>query len=239
MKLVLIPSYNSGPKLYETVVGALQNWQDVWVVIDGSDDGSDLPLSHLDANGLRIIRRAVNGGKGSAILDGLRTAQECGFHDVLIMDGDGQHPVAEIPSFMTAAEQCPGAMILGIPRFDEAAPRIRVWGRKISNLLARLESGVPIGDVLFGFRVYPVQELRAVMESSRHMRGYDFDPEVVVRLSWRGVPWHHRVVPVYYFSAEEGGISHFHYLRDNLRLVAMHLRLLSLRLLQCIGVGRR
>jgi hypothetical protein len=31
---------------------------------------------------------------------------------------------------------------------------------------------------------------------------------------------------VRYFSAAEGGISHFHYLRDNLALVLLHTRLI-------------
>ncbi|MEY2341761.1 glycosyltransferase family 2 protein [Acidithiobacillus sp. IBUN Pt1247-S3] len=232
MQLVLIPSYNTGPKLYDTVVTALRYWPAIWVVIDGSNDDSDKTLLALDANGLRVIRRPENGGKGAAILDGLRLAQQYGFHDVLIMDADGQHPVTEIPSFMADAEQHPGTMILGIPHFDGSAPKIRVWGRKISNLLARWETGLPIGDVLFGFRVVPVQELLAVMEASPYMRGYDFDTESLVHLCWRGVPLRHRIVAVYYFSAEEGGISHFHYLRDNLRLAAMHLRLLVTKSLQ-------
>ena len=33
--------------------------------------------------------------------------------------------------------------------------------------------------------------------------------------------------PVKYFRAEEGGVSHFNYLRDNILLTGMHLRLFS------------
>ena len=67
--LVLIPSYNTGARLSTTVAGALAAWQPVWVVVDGSDDGSDAAL--VDAPGLRVIRRARNGGKGAAVLEGL------------------------------------------------------------------------------------------------------------------------------------------------------------------------
>ena len=38
-----------------------------------------------------------------------------------------------------------------------------------------------------------------------------FDAEAVVRLSWRGVPAVNLPAPVKYFTAEEGGVSHFHY----------------------------
>ncbi|HEY9197863.1 MAG TPA: glycosyltransferase family 2 protein, partial [Gammaproteobacteria bacterium] len=37
--LVLIPSYNPGAKVYETVRAARQHWTPVWVVVDGSTDG--------------------------------------------------------------------------------------------------------------------------------------------------------------------------------------------------------
>ncbi len=58
------------------------------------------------------------------------------------------------------------------------------------------------------------------------MRRFDFDPETVVRLSWRGVKAVNIPAPVRYFGVEEGGVSHFNYLRDNVLLTWMHARLL-------------
>ena len=51
-------------------------------------------------------------------------------------------------------------------------------------------------------------------------------PEAVVRLCWRGVPPVNLPAPVQYFSADEGGVSHFNYWRDNALLTWMHARLL-------------
>jgi glycosyltransferase involved in cell wall biosynthesis len=73
--LVLIPSYNSGPKLESTVRQALAAWSPVWVVIDGSTDGSDQFLDGLAQRSpadLRVLRQTPNSGKGSAVLHGLR-----------------------------------------------------------------------------------------------------------------------------------------------------------------------
>lgn len=222
---VLIPSYNTGARLGETVAEALRYWQPVWVVIDGSTDDSAASLPH--GPGLRVIHRKRNGGKGAAVLDGLNAAAKEGFTHVLVMDADGQHPAAEIADFMEISRNNPAAMILGAPIFDASAPRIRVVGRRISNGLARLETGRNIGDALFGFRIYPLGGLLAVMAASRHMRRYDFDTETVVRLAWRGVPVINRPAAVRYFSATEGGVSHFRYGRDNLQLAAMHMRLVA------------
>ena len=38
--LVLIPSYNPGDKVYETVRAARAQWQPVWVVVDRSTAGT-------------------------------------------------------------------------------------------------------------------------------------------------------------------------------------------------------
>ena len=227
--LVLIPSYNTGARLAGTVAEALGHWHHVWVVIDGSTDGTGEALTALSTGEprLRVIHRARNGGKGAAVLDGLHEAAAAGFSHVLVMDADGQHPAALIPAFMQLSRRNLAAMILGAPVFDHTAPRIRVIGRRVSNLLARLETLSAVADSLFGFRVYPVAPLMAAMASSRRMRRFDFDAEAVVRLSWAGVPAINRPVPVRYFSIAEGGVSHFHYVRDNLLLAAMHARLIG------------
>ncbi len=227
--LVLIPSYNSGAKLVETVAAAQAQWRPVWVVIDGSTDGSGSALEESAAPeaSRRVLTRAENGGKGAAVLDGLRAAEAAGFTHVLVMDADGQHPAASIARFMSLSQARPEAMILGIPVFDSTAPRIRVIGRRVSNSLARLETLGAIGNSLFGFRIYPIKPLRRIMEDSRFMRRFDFDVEAAVRLCWRGVPALNVPAPVRYFPKAEGGVSHFRYARDNLLLARMHLRLLA------------
>jgi hypothetical protein len=118
-------------------------------------------------------------------------------------------------------------MILGVPVFDASAPALRVRGRRISNWWANLEtlwSG--IGDSLFGFRVYPIAPLARVMGRTPFMRRFDFDPEAVVKLAWAGVPPVNRPAPVRYLRPEEGGVSHFKYVRDNALLTWMHARLM-------------
>jgi len=226
--LVLIPSYNPGEKVYETVSSARQYWNPVWVVVDGSTDDSaeGLRAMAVEDAGLRLMILPHNQGKGAAVLHGLDQATAEGFSHVLTMDSDGQHPADRIPVFMAASLAQPAAMILGVPVFDADAPSLRVKGRQISNAWADLETlWAGIGDSLFGFRVYPVEPLRQVMRRQPWMRHFDFDPEAVVRLCWRGVKPVNLPAPVRYYRADEGGVSHFNYLRDNLLLSWMHTRL--------------
>jgi len=226
--LVLIPSYNPGEKVFDTVRAAREQWAPVWVVVDGSTDGSDEQLRRMadEDPGLRVLVLPQNRGKGAAILHGITEAEAAGFTHALTMDSDGQHPAGDIPRFMTESAAHPEAMILGKPVFDADAPRLRVNGRKVSNGWANLETlWMGIGDSLFGFRVYPIEPLRRIMERTRWMRRFDFDPEAVVRLCWAGVSPINLPTPVRYFSTEEGGVSHFNYWRDNLLLTGMHTRL--------------
>ena len=227
--LVLIPSYNAGATVDATVKAARAQWSPVWVVVDGSTDGTAASLQQLAATdpGLRVWVLPQNQGKGAAVLHGLRQAAQAGYTHALTMDSDGQHPAERIPAFMRASMAQPQAMVLGRPVFDASAPLLRVRGRKVSNWWANLETlGAGVGDSLYGFRVYPIADLAAVMQGQPWMRRFDFDPEAVVRLAWRGVKPVNLDAPVKYLTVEEGGVSHFHYGRDNLLLSWMHTRLM-------------
>jgi glycosyltransferase involved in cell wall biosynthesis len=214
----------------DTVRAARAQWDPVWVIVDGSTDGSAEKLCALARTdpGLRVMLRERNGGKGAALLDGLSAAHSEGFSHALTMDADGQHPAECIRAFMSASATAPQAMILGDPVFDASAPRIRLRGRRIANWCTNVETlWAGVHDTLFGFRVYPILPLIEVMQRSRWMRRFDFDPEAVVRLAWRGVPVVNLPAPVQYFTVEQGGVSHFNYWRDNVLLTSMYLRLLA------------
>ena len=233
--LILIPSYNTGGKVLQTVWDARQIWQPVWVVVDGSTDGTAEALQALarEDAAIRVLVLPRNRGKGAAILHGLRAAEAEGYTHAMTMDADGQHPTDKIREFMAASQANPDALILGQPLFDASAPRVRVHGRKLSNWCTGLETlGAGIGDSLFGFRVYPVTPLREIMERQPWMRGFDFDAEAAVRLYWRGARPIRLPAPVRYFRPDEGGVSHFNYLRDNALLTWMHLRLILESLLR-------
>jgi len=103
--LVLIPSYNPGPKVFDAVRTARAHWAPVWVVVDGSTDDSPARLLAMAATDpdLRVLVQTRNRGKGAAVLLGLREARAQGFTHALTMDSDGQHPADRIADFMAAS----------------------------------------------------------------------------------------------------------------------------------------
>jgi len=97
----------------------------------------------------------------------------------------------------------------------------------VTNFWVALELGsrTRVRDAMVGFRVYPVTAALAADARGDRM---DFDIEIAVRMARAGVPVVNLPVGVRYLSADEGGVSHFRMLRDNLAFCALHTRL-------CVG----
>jgi glycosyltransferase involved in cell wall biosynthesis len=238
--VVVLPSYNSGSQLARTLTAARAVHPEVWVVVDGSTDGSDREAEALRLAGVRFFRLEKNVGKGGAILAALRIAVAEGVTHLLAMDADGQHPAESIGPFLAMGKTHPQAFVCGVPIFGSDAPAERVKGRVVGNSFARLETlDLGVRDSLFGFRLYPVEPALGILERTRWARRFDFDTVLAVRLSWAGLPCLNVPVPVTYPPRESGGVTHFRYLRDNLLLVAAHARLLAEWPLQVPGLWRR
>jgi glycosyltransferase involved in cell wall biosynthesis len=241
--LILVPTYNTGRILPQTVAELLAHWPDVWVVVDGSRDGSAELLAPQVAEhpGLRVLSLPENRGKGAALLHGAEAATGEGFTHVLTVDADGQHPAALVPLFLKLASRYPQAALMGRPVFGPEAPQVRVQGRKLSNFMTHVETlawGIP--DSLFGMRLYPVDAFLQAFRATRWGRRFDYDAEIAVRLAWQGIPMLTVPVPVRYLTSAEGGVSQFRYLRDNALLSWMHFRLLCGSLLRLPGLlGQR
>lgn len=223
----VIPTYDN-PRTIAAVVGRVRaHLRDVIVVDDGSAPANREIVHALAQTGdVVVVWREVNGGKGAAVLDGLREAARRGFTHALQIDADGQHEVDDIPRLLAAATARPSALVLAAPRFDASAPRARVIGRRITVFWTDLEAGRGvIEDPMCGFRVYPLGAATAVPVTGRRM---DFDIEIAVRLVWAGVPVVNLPTVVRYVPAADGGVSHFRMFGDNLRISWMHTRLMHI-----------
>jgi glycosyltransferase involved in cell wall biosynthesis len=245
--LIIIPSFNTGPRLLlETVEEAMGAEVDVLVVVDGSTDGSadDLESRVSQPGRLRVHRKPTNSGKGDSLRIGAEEAISDGYTHALVMDSDGQHPAEAIQPMIELARKNPKSIIMGQPVFGDGAPAARVHGRKLTAFWTNIETlWCGLGDTLFGMRVYPLEPLLAAFGQTSFARGFDFDPEIAVRMAWLGCQPIQFQVPVRYLTADEGGVSHFHYLRDNFKLTLLHFRLvpecLLFRLIPFVGNKRK
>ncbi len=140
----------------------------------------------------------------------------------------GQHPAPLIPAFMQASLARPETMVLGRPVFDASAPLLRVRGRRVSNGWTQLETlFAGVGDLALRLSRLPgAGPDRGDAAPALDARASTSTPRAVVRLARRGVKPVNIDAPVKYLTAEEGGVSHFRYGRDNVLLTWMHTRLM-------------
>jgi glycosyltransferase involved in cell wall biosynthesis len=223
----IIPTYDN-PRTIRAVVERLQAHLPVVVVDDGSGPEARQAASELAREGLaEVVLRERNGGKGAAVKDGFRRAHALGYTHALQIDGDGQHDLADLPRFLEAVGRQPEALVLGEPIFDASAPRARTRGHRFCRIWTTLATGgLVIHDGLCGYRVYPLEPALRIACGDR----MEFDLEIAIRLVWAGCPVVNLPTRIRYLSAEEGGVSHFHLWRDNVRVVSVHVWLCVLGL---------
>jgi len=222
---ILIPTFDNPGTIRDVVLSVRPILADVVVVDDASGPENQAEVERLGEEGLALVtRREANGGKGAAVKTGFHFAQEHGFTHAIQVDADGQHALEDITKFLEIATENPEAVILGQPIFDETAPTHRMILRQVTIFWTRREVGDDrVGDPLCGFRAYPIGPAIATQTIGDRM---DFDPEIVVRLAWMGLPFVHVPTRVRYI---EGGVSHWRAFEDNWLIFKMHTRLMYRR----------
>ena len=202
---VVIPSYNNGGTVVDVARRALEQLPQVIVVNDGSLDDT---ASALEKSGLpvTVLTHSENRGKGIALKTGLEHARSKGYKYAITLDSDGQHYPEDIPVFLKAIEDCPGALVLGSRNLQsENMPGRNTFANKFSNFWFRLQTSQNIPDTQTGFRAYPLDRLPNLrLLTSR----YEAELEMLVFSAWRGT----KLLPVgirVYYPAPEQRVSSF------------------------------
>lgn len=233
---VLIPTYNHTAALEGIVAFLRRQGLAVIVIDDGNDPEAARTIKAICAahEGVELLRRDVNGGKGAAVLDGIARAETRGFTHALQIDADGQHDLAGVAGLLALARAHPRALVTGEPVYDETVPHSRRIARWITHVWVAINTlSFRIVDSMCGFRVYPVAETLAVARSAHVAKRMAFDTEILVRLVWHGTEVVTLPVAVTYPA---GNHSNFAMWDDNLRLSGMHAKLFFLMLARLPGL---
>jgi glycosyltransferase involved in cell wall biosynthesis len=222
---VVAPTFNNARTLGEILARLEVSGLAVFVVNDGSTDGTGDILADWQSGGegRHVCVHPANRGKAAALHSGFEAADAAGFSHAVTIDTDGQLPPEDVPAMLAAAAACPAALVLGAR--DESARDYPVrsrLGRRVSNLLVRWECGQRVLDSQCGLRVYPLALARAARCRAEY---FGFETEIIVRAAWEGRPIISVPVRCRYFTASQR-VSHFRPWRDSFRAVAMHLLLL-------------
>jgi glycosyltransferase involved in cell wall biosynthesis len=222
--VALVPVYNHAATV-GAVVRALHDLElPVFLIDDGSGAECAAALDALaKLPATTLLRLPVNGGKGGAVMAGLREAYAQGFSHALQIDADGQHDAAALTAFLAAMAEAPQAVIAGFPCYDASVPTGRLLGRYVTHVWVWVNTlSCRIRDSMCGLRIYPLAATLPVLDAMPPRCRMEFDTEILVRLDWAGAPIRNLPVAVHY---PPDGVSHFRLWRDNARISWMHTRL--------------
>lgn len=184
---IVIPAYNEEQRLplYLPKVQAfcreLGAGAEILVVDDGSKDGTAAYVESVAAGdaSVRLLRQAVNQGKGAAVRRGVAEARGA---YILFADADGATPIAEATKLLEAGRKGHDVVIGSRKAADSEARRQRSWLRgllgsvfyRVTNLLA-----VPgILDTQCGFKLFRRAAAQRIFPQLRES-GWAFDVEIL------------------------------------------------------------
>jgi glycosyltransferase involved in cell wall biosynthesis len=221
---VVIPVYDHERAVGAVVEGVAAQGLPIFLVDDGCSEICQRELRRLsEAPHIALLRHETNQGKGAAVLTGMRAAHERGFTHALQIDADGQHTLADVSRLVDEARAYPHHLVCGYPVFDESIPAVRYYGRYLTHGLVWLQTlSFDIRDSMCGLRLYPLDEVMALLKRAHVGARMDFDTEIIVRLHWRNVPMRWIATRVSYPA---DGVSHFRMFFDNARMTGLHIRL--------------
>lgn len=202
---VLVPTYNNAGTLSNVVSGILNYSADVIVVNDGSTDNTAAILDSF-GDAIRTVSYPCNAGKGHALKKGFRKALELGYEYAITIDSDGQHYPEDIPAFVKAIVEHPGALIVGERDLSNVDINSKSsFANKFSNFWFCVQTGRRLNDTQTGYRAYPLKNLHGLgLLTSR----YEAELELLVFASWNGV----RIISIpirVYYPPQAERVSHF------------------------------
>ncbi len=224
---VLIPTYNNATNITNVIREALEYCDDIYVINDGSTDETLSLIEEFGAS-IKFISYEVNRGKGNALILGFRKAINDGFEYAITIDSDGQHYAHDLPIFIEKLEQEPNTVLIGARQLDKKnMSGGSSFANKFSNFWFNVETGISLKDTQSGYRLYP---LVPISKMKFFTKKYEFEIEIIVRLSWRGCKVLSVPIDVYYPTKKER-VSHFRPFKDFLRISILNTVLVFLALL--------
>lgn len=222
--IVLIPAYQPGDSLVEVVRAlSLSPVLAIVVVDDGSGSAFNPSFDRVrNLPRVTVLRHERNLGKGAGLKTGMRHILATFPHAVAVVtaDADGQHHPADILKVCHRLAGSPQALIMGVRGFEGKIPFRSRFGNEITRKVMKVVLGRDLSDTQSGLRAIP----RALMEQLVKVpaSGYEFELEMLVAAKHLGVPLVEQPIRTIY--QPDNPTSHFHPLRDSMRIYFVLLR---------------
>lgn len=217
----VIPTYQNAKTLLKVVADVHRVVDTVFVVDDGSNDGTAALLDKATGNERpeKVLTNPKNCGKGAALKTGLTYARQQGFRYAVTVDADGQHRADDIPALLKAVEEESDALAIGSRGLQhENMPAKSTFANRFSNFWFALQTLQRLPDTQSGLRVYPLRRLHGMRWMSAR---YEAELTLLVFSAWAGV----KLLPVpvsVYYPPRDQRVTHFRPGRDFTRISVLN-----------------
>lgn len=217
----VIPTYQNAKTLLKVVADVHRVVDTVFVVDDGSNDGTAALLDKATDNERpeKVLTHPKNCGKGAALKTGLTYARQQGFRYAVTVDADGQHRADDIPALLKAVEEEPDALAIGSRGLQhENMPAKSTFANRFSNFWFALQTLQRLPDTQSGLRIYPLRRLHGLRWMSAR---YEAELTLLVFSAWAGV----KLLPVpvsVYYPPRDQRVTHFRPGRDFTRISVLN-----------------
>lgn len=188
----VIPAYNEGLRIADTIVGLSRYVEKVIVVDDGSNDQT---AERARQSGATVLQHSVNRGQGAALKTGTIAALDAGAEAILHIDADGQHDPESLPDLFMPIETGEADVVFGsrfLGKESAGMPTTRRWLLEAAKVFNRYVLGVPreMTDPQSGLRVFS----SAAADDINFMQDGFAHCSEILRLVTRS-PWRWQEVP--------------------------------------------
>lgn len=217
MYVLLIPAYMPDEKYTAFLKELMAAGYTVVSVDDGSGEDCRPFFDEAKALGVDVIGYDENHGKGYALRYGLKYILENypEAEGVVTADCDGQHTIRDLNRVVETMKENPGKVVTG-GRFREGIkiPLRSVIGNSFSRGYFRIATGIKMRDTQTGLRGFPISAVPSVLEAKGDR--YEYEMNVLLYLK----SWGYEIIeiPIETIYIEDNATSHYHPIRDSLRV---------------------
>lgn len=186
----IVPAYNVAKYIGRTIEKLKKcSLVDYIIVID--DHSTDETYEIASKADVIVIQHRKNEGVGGAIKTGFKKTLEMEADVAVIIAGDGQMPISELPKFLQKCQQGYGLVIGN--RFAENDPRkfgmptIRYYGAKILSVMTYISTGHRIPDCHNGYSALTRDALQKINIDTLFAR-WGVHNDIISRCAVAGVP---------------------------------------------------
>ncbi len=184
---VVVPARDEETLLPETLAGIPGFVDRIYVVDDGSKDGTAAAAEGTGDERVSVIRHERSGGVGAAIVSGYKRALEDGVDVTAVMAADNQMDPADLETLAGAVARnevdYAKANRLFTGQAWELIPRTRYLGNAVLSMLTKIASGYwHVADSQSGYTAVGRDTL-ALLDLDRLYRRYGFPNDMLVHLN--------------------------------------------------------